>query len=118
VLKKTCCVKREEKLEAFEKLLRALLWPSFRAYGQPAKPWKTAQGCSQEVIEGWIALKLRFGHHIPAIGGHSINASAELLSIVENGRVNGFLPYMLTSREAAVVVGSGIVRDWAFSPSR
>jgi hypothetical protein len=50
-------VKREEKLEAFEKLLRALLWPSFRAYGQPAKPWKTAQESSQEVIEGWIALK-------------------------------------------------------------
>jgi len=28
-------------------------------------------------------LKLRFGHPIPAIGGHSINASAEPVSIVE-----------------------------------
>ncbi|WP_334114757.1 type II toxin-antitoxin system HicB family antitoxin, partial [Methanothrix soehngenii] len=47
---------------------------------------KTLEDCRrelQEVIEGWIALKLRFGHPIPAIGGHSINASAEPVSIVE-----------------------------------
>ena len=36
-------------------------WPSFRAYEKPARPWRNAIGSSKEVIEGWIALKLRFG---------------------------------------------------------
>lgn len=34
---------------------------------------KTLEECRKElqsVIEGWIALKLRLGHSIPAIGGH------------------------------------------------
>lgn len=47
---------------------------------------KTLEDCRRElqgVIEGWIALKLRLGHPIPAIGGHVINASAEPVSIVE-----------------------------------
>jgi predicted RNase H-like HicB family nuclease len=37
---------------------------------------KTLEECRKElqsVIEGWIALKLRLGHPIPAIGGHVIN---------------------------------------------
>lgn len=37
----------------------------------------------QSVIESWIALKLRLGHPIPAIGGHVINVSTEPVSIVE-----------------------------------
>jgi len=47
---------------------------------------KTLEDCRRElqgVIEGWIALKLRLGHPIPAIGGHVINASAEPASIAE-----------------------------------
>jgi hypothetical protein len=31
----------------------------------------------------WIALKLRLGHPIPAIGGYIINASVEPVSVVE-----------------------------------
>jgi predicted RNase H-like HicB family nuclease len=47
---------------------------------------KTLEECRKElqsVIEGWIALKLRLGHPIPAIGGHLINVSTEPISIVE-----------------------------------
>ena len=47
---------------------------------------KTLEECRKElqsVIEGWIALKLRLGHPIPAIGGHVITASAEPVSIAE-----------------------------------
>ena len=47
---------------------------------------KTLEECRKElqgVIEGWIALKLRLGHPIPAIGGHVINVSTEPVSIVE-----------------------------------
>jgi predicted RNase H-like HicB family nuclease len=47
---------------------------------------KTLEECRKElqsVIEGWIALKLRLGHPIPAIGGYVISASAEPVSIVE-----------------------------------
>ncbi len=35
------------------------------------------------VIEGWIALRLRMGRSIPPIGGHTITASTEPVSIVE-----------------------------------
>jgi predicted RNase H-like HicB family nuclease len=35
------------------------------------------------VIEGWIALRLRMGRSIPSIGGHTITASTEPVSIVE-----------------------------------
>ncbi len=35
------------------------------------------------VIEGWIALRLRMGRPIPPIGGHTITASTEPVSIVE-----------------------------------
>jgi predicted RNase H-like HicB family nuclease len=47
---------------------------------------RTLEACRKElqsVIEGWIALKLRLGHPIPAIGGHIISASAEPVSIAE-----------------------------------
>ena len=47
---------------------------------------KTLEECRKElqsVIEGWIALKLRLEHPIPAIGGHVITASAEPVSIAE-----------------------------------
>jgi predicted RNase H-like HicB family nuclease len=35
------------------------------------------------VIEGWIALRLRMGRSIPPIGGYTITASTEPVSIVE-----------------------------------
>lgn len=35
------------------------------------------------VIEGWIALRLRMGRSIPPIGGHTITASTEPVSITE-----------------------------------
>jgi predicted RNase H-like HicB family nuclease len=47
---------------------------------------KTLEECRKElqsVIEGWIALKLRLGHPIPAIGGHIISASSEPVLIAE-----------------------------------
>lgn len=47
---------------------------------------KTMDECRKElqsVIEGWLALKLRLGHPIPSIGGHSIIVSAEPACIVE-----------------------------------
>ena len=46
----------------------------------------TLEDCRRElqsVIEGWIALKLRFGHPIPPLGGCTINVSAEPVTIVE-----------------------------------
>lgn len=47
---------------------------------------KTLEECRKElqsVIEGWIALKLRLGHPMPSIGGHTINVSTEPVTIVE-----------------------------------
>ena len=47
---------------------------------------KTLEECRKELqsaIEGWIALKLRLGHPIPPIGGHSINVSTEPVSVIE-----------------------------------
>jgi predicted RNase H-like HicB family nuclease len=47
---------------------------------------KSLEECRKElqsVIEGWIALKLKLGHQIPAIGGYVINASAEPVAIAE-----------------------------------
>lgn len=38
------------------------------------------------VIEGWIALRLRMGRSIPHIDGHTITASIEPVSIVEQTR--------------------------------
>ncbi|MGA9099262.1 MAG: type II toxin-antitoxin system HicB family antitoxin [Methanotrichaceae archaeon] len=45
---------------------------------------KTLEECRKElqsVIEGWIALKLRLGHPIPPIGGHTINVSTEPVTL-------------------------------------
>ena len=47
---------------------------------------KTVEEARKElisVIEGWIALRLRMGRSIPPIGGHTITASIEPVSIVE-----------------------------------
>ncbi len=47
---------------------------------------KTLEECRKElqsVIEGWIALKLKLGHPIPAIDGYNICASVEPVSIAE-----------------------------------
>lgn len=47
---------------------------------------KTVEEARKElisVIEGWIALRLRMGRSIPHIGGHTITASTEPVSIVE-----------------------------------
>lgn len=36
----------------------------------------------KDVIEGWIALRLRLGHTIPSLGGHTISVSMEPVIIV------------------------------------
>jgi predicted RNase H-like HicB family nuclease len=36
-----------------------------------------------QVIEGWIALGLRMGHHIPSIDGYVIDVSIEPATVVE-----------------------------------
>jgi predicted RNase H-like HicB family nuclease len=46
---------------------------------------RTFEDCRKElvsVIEGWIALRLRFGDPIPTFDSHRINASSEAICIV------------------------------------
>jgi predicted RNase H-like HicB family nuclease len=46
---------------------------------------KTLEECRRNlisVIEGWIALRLRFGLPIPPIGNHTIEASTEPMAVV------------------------------------
>jgi predicted RNase H-like HicB family nuclease len=46
------------------------------AWGEGA----TLEECREELrgaLESWIAVGLRFGHHLPAVGGIDINVKAE-----------------------------------------
>jgi predicted RNase H-like HicB family nuclease len=63
--------------------------PIFVSVPQLPGAWATGKTIEEarkeliSVIEGWIALRLRRGRSIPPLGGHTIIASSEPVSIVE-----------------------------------
>jgi predicted RNase H-like HicB family nuclease len=56
---------------------------SFRGVWATGKTVEEARKELISVIEGWIALRLRMGRSIPTIGGHTITASIEPVSVIE-----------------------------------
>jgi predicted RNase H-like HicB family nuclease len=63
--------------------------PIFVSVPELPGAWATAKTVEEarkeliSVIEGWIALRLRMGRSIPSIGGHTITASIEPVSVIE-----------------------------------